>query len=72
MARRGVGRRPCAIRRTAHAQVDVLLHHGDRTIEVPAHASGTDLISGRRVTAGEALTLDPTDVVVLRRETETG
>ncbi len=61
-----------ATRRTARADVDLLLHHGDQVVEVPAHADATDLISGRRITAGEVLRLAPTDVLVLRRETGTG
>jgi len=47
-------------------QVDLLLHHGDEAVEVRAHASGADLLTGRRVAAGEALRLEPTDVMVLR------
>ena len=35
-------------------------------VEVPAHVSGTDLLTGRRVAAGERLRLAPTDVLVLR------
>jgi len=55
-----------ASRRTDAGQVDVLLHHGDTVVEVPAHVSGTDLLTGRRVAAGERLRLAPTDVLVLR------
>ena len=55
-----------ASRRTDAGQVDVLLHHGDTVVEVPAHVSGTDLLTGRRVAAGERLRLTPTDVLVLR------
>lgn len=55
-----------ASRRTDAGQVDVLLHHGDTAVEVPVHVSGTDLLTGRRVAAGERLRLAPTDVLVLR------
>ena len=37
---------------------------GDLRTEVP----GTDLLTGRRVERGEALHLEPTDVVVLRED----
>ncbi|PWD52527.1 beta-galactosidase [Serinibacter arcticus] len=46
-------------------QVDLLLHHGTEAVTVALHASGTDLITGRRLLAGEELRLEPTDVVVL-------
>lgn len=54
-----------AVREVDGRRYDFLLHHGDARVEVVAHADGTDLLTGRRVTAGETLALDPTDVVVL-------
>ncbi len=33
-----------------------------------AHAAGTDLLTGRRIAAGEPLRLEPTDVVLLRED----
>jgi beta-galactosidase len=44
---------------------DFLLHHGEKAVEVQAHADGVDLLSGRTVRRGETLTFEPTDVVVL-------
>src|SRR5450830_854408 len=55
-----------ASRRTDAGQVDVLLHHGDTVVEVPAYVSKTKPLTGRRVAAGERLRLAPTDVLVLR------
>ncbi|SEE25419.1 beta-galactosidase [Ruania alba] len=46
-------------------RVHFLLHHGDREVQVPAHVDATDLLTGAAVRAGEPLTLDPTDVLVL-------
>lgn len=48
-------------------QVDLLLHHGTEPVTVGVHADGTDLLTDRRWTRGEALTLAPADVVVLLR-----
>lgn len=47
---------------------DLVLHHGDAPAQVAAHVGGTEVLTGRRVEAGEALTLMPTDVLVLRVE----
>ncbi|ROR97001.1 beta-galactosidase [Salana multivorans] len=47
-------------------RVDFLLHHGAEPVTVALHASGTDLLTGRQLTAGERLRLEPTEVVVLR------
>ncbi|MFD6178012.1 MULTISPECIES: beta-galactosidase [unclassified Isoptericola] len=45
-----------------------VLNHAAVAVDVAAHASGTDLLTGRRVEAGETLHLAPTDVVVLRED----
>ena len=47
--------------------VDFLLHHGTEAVSVPLHAGGHDLVSGEDLAAGDALRLEPTDVVVLVR-----
>ena len=57
-----------ATRQGVDAEVDVLLNHGAHAVEVPAHASGVDVLTGRAVSAGEVLHLDPTGVLVLRRD----
>ncbi|WP_448061291.1 beta-galactosidase [Cellulomonas hominis] len=44
---------------------DLLLHHGDAAVDVPAHTGGVDLLTGRTIVAGEPLRLHPTDVLVL-------
>ncbi|HEY0188142.1 MAG TPA: beta-galactosidase [Cellulomonas sp.] len=46
-------------------RVDLLLHHGTAPVTVAVHADGTDLLTGRRWTRGEALRLAPADVLVL-------
>ncbi len=43
-----------------------LLNHSDTATELRAHASATDLLTGRRTTAGAPLLLDPGGVAVLR------
>ena len=45
-----------------------LLNHALARVEVPAHASGTDLLTGRRIERGDLLRLEPTDVIVLRED----
>jgi beta-galactosidase len=42
-----------------------VLNHGTDEVVVPAHASGTDLLTGRRIVRGEALALVPAAVVVV-------
>ncbi len=55
-----------AVRERDGVRTAFLLHHGTEAVEVPAYTSGTDLLTGREVRKGEALHLQPTDVVVLR------
>jgi beta-galactosidase len=43
-----------------------LLNHGTEPAALTAHASGADLLSGKRVERGDALPLDPRGVAVLR------
>ncbi|MFE7406924.1 beta-galactosidase [Isoptericola sp. NPDC057559] len=50
------------------ARTAFVLNHAVAAVDVAAHASGTDLLTGRRVEAGETLHLEPTDVVVLRED----
>ena len=50
------------------ARTAFVLNHATAAVDVVAHASGTDLLSGRVVAAGETLHLEPTDVVVLRED----
>ncbi|GAB3175405.1 hypothetical protein GCM10027059_49020 [Myceligenerans halotolerans] len=47
-----------------------VLNHGTGEVEVPAHASGTDLLTGRQVVRGETLLLAPNEVVLLRESEE--
>ncbi|GIG26724.1 beta-galactosidase [Cellulomonas denverensis] len=49
-------------------RIDLVLHHGTAPVTVAAHADGVDLLTDRRWTRGEAVTLAPADVVVLRRD----
>jgi beta-galactosidase len=57
-----------AVRATASRRFAFVLNHATEVREVAAHASGTDLLTGRRVEAGETLRLEPTDVVVLQED----
>ncbi len=42
-----------------------VLHHGTDPVTVTSEVSGTDLLTGRRIEAGQPLTLSPTEVLVL-------
>ncbi|KQR08380.1 beta-galactosidase [Cellulomonas sp. Leaf334] len=42
-----------------------VLHHGDHAVTVTSEVTGTDLLTGRRVSVGDPLTLNPTEVLVL-------
>jgi beta-galactosidase len=57
-----------AVRERDGVRTGFVLHHGEKPLEVPAWAAGTELLTGRRVTAGEVLHLEPTDVMVLRED----
>jgi beta-galactosidase len=57
-----------AVRERDGVRTAFLLHHGGKPVDVAAHAAGTDLLTGRRVERGEALRLEPTDVLVLRED----
>ncbi|QTE29386.1 beta-galactosidase [Pengzhenrongella sicca] len=56
------------VRTRAGERTAFLLNHSLDAVEVPAHASGTDLLTGRRIERGDLLRLEPTDVVVLRED----
>ncbi|MEK8225860.1 Beta-galactosidase C-terminal domain [Oerskovia sp. M15] len=57
-----------AVRERDGERTAFLLNHALEAVEVPAHAAGTDLLTGRRIARGETLRLEPTDVVVLRED----
>ena len=42
-----------------------VLHHGTDPVTVTSQVAGTDLLTGRRIAAGDPLTLTPTEVLVL-------
>jgi len=54
-----------AVREVDGRRYEFLLHHGEKAVDVQAHTDGVDLLTGRRVTRGETLTVEPTDVLVL-------
>ncbi|NAZ76630.1 beta-galactosidase [Kineococcus sp. T13] len=54
-----------AVREVEGRRYEFLLHHGHEAVEVTAHTGGTDLLTGRRIEAGEVLPLAPADVLVL-------
>jgi beta-galactosidase len=45
-----------------------LLNHGREAVRAVAHADGVELLTGARVEAGAALTLEPAGVMVVRLE----
>jgi len=57
-----------AVRARDGERTAFVLNHALVAVDVAAHASGTDLLTGRRVERGETLHLEPTDVVVLRED----
>ncbi|MFD6445136.1 beta-galactosidase [Promicromonospora sp. NPDC060204] len=58
-----------AVRSKDGVRFAFVLSHATGPVEVVAHASGVDLLTGRAVRQGETLRLDPTDVVLLREDT---
>lgn len=57
-----------AVRAKDGVRFAFVLSHATEPVEVAAHASGVDLLTGRAVRAGETLQLAPTDVVLLRED----
>jgi beta-galactosidase len=57
-----------AVRERDGVRTGFLLHHGEKPLDVPAWAAGTDLLTGRRVAVGERLHVEPADVLVLRED----
>ncbi|MFJ3403225.1 beta-galactosidase [Promicromonospora sp. NPDC090134] len=57
-----------AVRAKDGVRFAFVLSHATGPVEVTAHASGVDLLTGRTVRQGETLRLDPTDVVLLRED----
>ncbi|MGM7670742.1 beta-galactosidase [Microbacterium sp. A93] len=47
-------------------RIEFLLHHGAEPVTAALHAGGTDLLTDRVFTVGDAVTLQPTDVLVIR------
>ncbi len=57
-----------AVRSKDGVRFSFVLSHATEPVEVTAHASGVDLLTGRTVPHGETLRLDPADVVLLRED----
>ena len=57
-----------AVRSKDGVRFAFVLSHATERVEVAAHASGVDLLTGRTVRRGETLVLDPTDVLLLRED----
>jgi beta-galactosidase len=55
-----------AVRSKDGVRFAFVLSHATEPVEVVAHASGVDLLTGRTVRRGETLVLNPTDVLLLR------
>ena len=55
-----------AVRQRDGVRIGFVLNHRQDVVTVPAHASGTELLTGRKITAGEPLRLEPTDVVIIQ------
>ncbi|MBO1752632.1 beta-galactosidase [Actinotalea sp. BY-33] len=54
-----------AVREVDGRRYEFLLHHGDEAVDVGAHVAGVELLSGRPVSKGQSLRLEPTDVLVI-------
>ena len=50
----------------AGERIRFVLHHGAQPVTVAAEVEGTDALTGRSVRTGDALTLRPNEVLVLR------
>jgi beta-galactosidase len=61
-----------AVRSKDGVRFAFVLSHATEPVEVAAHASGVDLLTGRTVRQGETLVLNPTDVVLLREDPPEG
>ncbi|MEU4387167.1 beta-galactosidase [Promicromonospora sp. NPDC023805] len=57
-----------AVRSKDGVRFAFVLSHAAEPVEVAAHASGVDLLTGRTVRRGENLVLNPTDVLLLRED----
>jgi beta-galactosidase len=57
-----------AVRSKDGVRFAFVLSHATEPVEVAAHASGVDLLTGRTVHKGETLVLNPTDVILLRED----
>ncbi|PUB24087.1 beta-galactosidase [Promicromonospora sp. AC04] len=57
-----------AVRSKDGVRFAFVLSHATEPVDVVAHASGVDLLTGRTVRQGETLRLDPADVVLLRED----
>jgi beta-galactosidase len=57
-----------AVRSKDGVRFAFVLSHATEPVEVAAHASGVDLLTGRTVRRGETLVLNPTDVLLLRED----
>jgi beta-galactosidase len=57
-----------AVRSKDGVRFAFVLSHATEPVEVAAHASGVDLLTGRTVRQGENLVLNPTDVLLLRED----
>ena len=55
-----------AVREGPNGRVSFLLNHADVAVEVPAHAAGTELLTGASVALGDRFTIEPKGVVVLK------
>lgn len=61
-----------AVRTKDGVRFAFVLSHATEPVDVVAHASGVDLLSGRTIRQGETLRLEPTDVLVLREDAPAG
>ena len=50
------------------ARLRFVLNHGALPVELPAPATGVDLLTGETIRCGQTLTLDPAGVLVLRED----
>ena len=56
----------CAVRERDGVRISFVLNHRRERVQVAAHASGLDLLTGRSIEAGDTIELDPAAVLILQ------
>ncbi|MGM7678322.1 beta-galactosidase [Microbacterium sp. A94] len=64
----GIADLEVSVRDNGDERTTFLLNHATTDVEVAAHIGGTDVLTGRNISAGEPLRLKPTDVLIIRSD----